>query len=108
VARYLLDGDNAAMISIPTEQFIPILFNRLMPPETGRAKIRVVDIGSTRYRIARRYSRDAFQNPHELAKFAAATGISLEDFRDEFKSLVQLEPPPLTRDLTRGCLTNPG
>ena len=105
-ARYVMAGGNAAMISMQAGQFVPIPFDRLLDPETGRAKIRLVDIDSTRYRIARRYMlrlrRDDFEDPHELATFAATAGISLDDFRREFAYLVEHEPPPLGLDLDRG------
>jgi 6-phosphofructokinase 1 len=45
-----------------------------------------------------RLRRDDFQDPHELAKFAATCGISLQDFRNEFEYLIQDEPPPLDLD----------
>jgi 6-phosphofructokinase 1 len=71
----------------------------MLDPATGRARVRLVDIHSTRYAIARRYMlrlrRDDFDDPHELAKFAATAGLSLQQFREEFEPLVQLEPPPL-------------
>ena len=77
-ARYVMAGGNAAMISMQAGQFVTIPFDRLLEPDTGRAKIRLVDIDSTRYRIARRYMlrlrRDDFEDPHELAKFAATAG----------------------------------
>ncbi len=61
-----------------------------------------MDIHSTRYAIARRYMirlrRDDFEDPHELAKFAATAGMSLQDFRAEFAYLVDEEPPPLSMD----------
>jgi 6-phosphofructokinase 1 len=64
--------------------------------------VRLVDIHSTRYAIARRYMirlrRDDFEDPHELAKFAATVGMSLHEFRREFEYLIELEPPPLTVD----------
>ena len=105
-ARYVMAGGNAAMISMQAGQFVPIPFDRLLDPETGRAKIRLVDIDSTRYRIARRYMlrlrRDDFEDPHALATFAATAGISLDDFRREFAYLVEHEPPPLGLDLDRG------
>ena len=41
---------------------------------------------------------DDFEDPHELAKFAAVCGISLEEFRDQFAYLIQSEPPPLRLD----------
>ena len=105
-ARYVMAGGNAAMISMQAGQFVPVPFDVLLDPQTGRARIRLVDIHSTRYRISRRYMlrlrRDDFEDPHELAKFAATAGISLEDFRQEFAYLVQHEPPPLELDLQRG------
>ena len=64
--------------------------------------LRLVDTHSTRYAIARRYMirlrRDDFEDPHELAKFAATAGLSLEEFRRQFEYLVEDEPPPLIVD----------
>jgi hypothetical protein len=45
-----------------------------------------------------RLRRDDFEDPHELAKFAATAAMSLEAFRNEFEYLIQLEPPPLVVD----------
>jgi hypothetical protein len=42
-----------------------------------------------------RLRRDDFEDPHELAKFAATAGMSLERFRGEFQPLIDREPPPL-------------
>jgi 6-phosphofructokinase 1 len=100
--KFLFSGGNAAMISIQGGHFVPIPFAQLLDPQTGKAKIRMVDVHSTRYAIARRYMirlrRDDFEDPHELAKFAATCGLHLQQFRDEFEYLVQDEPPPLVLD----------
>jgi 6-phosphofructokinase 1 len=97
--KYLLAGGNAAMVSMQGGHFVPIPFPSMIDPQTGRARIRLVDVQSTRYAIARRYMirlrRDDFEDPHELAKFAATVGMSLEDFRRQFEYLVRYEPPPL-------------
>jgi len=97
--KYLLDGGNAAMISMQGDQFVPIPFRELLDPETNRARVRMVDVHSTRYGIARRYMirlrRDDFEDPHELAKFAATAGLSLGAFRARFEALIGDEPPPL-------------
>jgi hypothetical protein len=45
-----------------------------------------------------RLRRDDFNDPHELAKFAATAGLSLQEFRREFEYLVHYEPPPLHLD----------
>ena len=98
-AKYLLSGGNAVMISMQGGKFEPIRFTDLLDPQTGRTKVRLVDVASTRYAIARRYMirlrRDDFDDPHELAKFAATARMSLQAFRDEFEYLVKLELPPL-------------
>ena len=104
-AKYLLSGGNGVMISMQGGHFVPIPFAQMVDPVTGRTKVRLVDVHSTRYAIARRYMirlrRDDFDDPHELAKFAATAGLSLQEFRDEFEYLVQYEPPPLTIDPMR-------
>jgi 6-phosphofructokinase 1 len=101
-AKYLLSGGNAVMVSMQGGNFVPIPFDRMIDPGTGRARVRMVDIHSTRYGIARRYMirlrRDDFEDPHELAKFAATAGLSLQQFRKEFEYLVENEPPRLVID----------
>ena len=98
-AKYLIAGGTGAMISMQGGHFVPVPFHAMQDPETGRARVRLVDIASTRYAIARRYMirlrRDDFEDPHELAKLANTVGLSLADFKKEFEYLVGAEPPPL-------------
>jgi ATP-dependent phosphofructokinase / diphosphate-dependent phosphofructokinase len=64
--------------------------------------VRLVNIESTRYAIARRYMirlrRDDFDNPQKLATLSRSANMSPEDFRREFESVVANEPPPLAID----------
>ena len=103
-AKYLIAGGNAAMISMQGGHFVPIPFSSMIDRETGRTKVRLVDTASTRYAIARRYMirlrKDDFEDPHELAKFAATVRMSIEEFRRQFEYLVEFEPPPLVIDAT--------
>ena len=98
-AKFLLSGGTAAMISMQGGQFVPVPFAEMLDPDTGRTRIRLVDVHSTRYAIARRYMirlrRDDFEDPHELAKFAATASMTLDKFRQEFEYLVEAEAPPL-------------
>jgi ATP-dependent phosphofructokinase / diphosphate-dependent phosphofructokinase len=107
-AKYLLSGGNAVMISIQGGNFVPIPFADLIDSESGRARVRLVDIHSTRYAIARRYMirlrRDDFEDPHELAKFAATAGVPLQEFRQEFEYLIEAEPPRLVIDASTHTL----
>ena len=97
-AKYLLEGGSGVVISLQAGHFVPIPFEQLLDPTTGRPQIRLVDIHSARYAIARRYMlrlrRDDFEDPHELARFAATAGVTLEEFRRQFEYLVEAEPPP--------------
>lgn len=98
-AKFLDEGGNAVMVTIQNGHFVPVPFQQMVDPQTGKAQIRMVDINSERYKISRRYMirlrRDDFEDPHELAKFAATAGISIEQFRSEFEYLVQDEPPSI-------------
>jgi 6-phosphofructokinase 1 len=42
-----------------------------------------------------RLRRDDFDDPHELAKYAATCGMNLQDFRKRFENVVKSELPPL-------------
>ncbi len=71
----------------------------MLDPATGRARVRLVDINSTRYAIARRYMirlrRDDFEDPAACARLADASGLSVDQFRAEFEYLTHDEPKPL-------------
>ncbi|MDZ7290096.1 MAG: diphosphate--fructose-6-phosphate 1-phosphotransferase [candidate division KSB1 bacterium] len=92
-ARFILEGGNAAMVSIQNGRFVPIYFKDILDPKTGKTRVRMVDIDSEYYHIARQYmirlSAEDFEDPHELAKYAATAGISLEEFRRQFQYVVE-------------------
>lgn len=98
-AKYLLEGGQAAMVSMQAGHFVPIPFDEMIDAETGRTRVRMVNIHSTRYAIARRYMirirRDDFEDPEELGRLAATAGMSVEEFRKQFEYLGHDEPPAL-------------
>ncbi len=100
--KFLLAGGSEAMISMQAGHFVSIPFSEMIAGEDGRPRVRLVDINSARYAIARRYMirlrRDDFDDPSALAKFAATAGLSLEEFQREFASLVEDERPPFVMD----------
>ena len=101
-AKYLLAGGTGAVISMQGGHFVPVPFEEIVEPASGRMRVRLVDVNSTRYAIARRYMirlrRDDFDDPHSLAKLAAAAGLTENEFRREFEYLLEGEPPPLIID----------
>jgi 6-phosphofructokinase 1 len=100
-AKFLFSGGNAAMVSLQAGNFVPIPFAQLLDPQTGRTRVRMVDIKSTRYAIARRYMirlrRDDFVEPAILSKFGSVCTPkkSAEEFKREFGYVVENEAPPL-------------
>jgi len=102
VQKRLKEFGLKATIAAKNIGYVPIPFAAMMDPKTGRARTRRVDITSTRYAIARRYMirlrRDDFDDPHELARFAATAHVSVEEFRRQFAYLIEEEPPPLVFD----------
>jgi 6-phosphofructokinase 1 len=99
-ARYIIEGGNGALISIQGGRFKPVPFKDIMDPVTGRMRVRMVDIESDRYKIARSYmlrlKREDFDDPHELARLAVTAGVTVEKFRSLFEHLVAEEPAPMT------------
>jgi len=96
-AKYLFEGGNAAMVSLQGGHFVPIPFARMLDPVTGRTRVRMVDLNSTRYGIARRYMirlrRDDFEHFIELEKYAKISNMTVEDFKERFFYVVAHEPP---------------
>ncbi|GAB4297985.1 MAG: diphosphate--fructose-6-phosphate 1-phosphotransferase [Ignavibacteriaceae bacterium] len=92
-AQFILDGGSGAMVSIQNGRFVPLYFKNILDPVTNRTKVRMVDPSSESFYIARRYmlrlNQADFDDPHELAKYAATCGISLEEFRNQFYYLIE-------------------
>ncbi len=92
-SQFMLNGGSGAMVSIQGGHFVPIYFKDILDPSTGRTRVRMVDPASESFYIARRYmlrlNQSDFEDPHELAKYAATCGISLEEFREKFFYLIE-------------------
>jgi 6-phosphofructokinase 1 len=53
--RFLLSGGSGAMISIQGGRLVPLSFQDIRNPETGKTRVRNVDVASEGYRVARAY-----------------------------------------------------
>ena len=95
-AKYLIAGGNAVMVSLQNGDFVPVPFSTMINPDTGKTRVRRVNIDSTHYAIARRFMirlrRDDFSDPYELSRLAATAGLSPDAFLTEFKHVVEHEP----------------
>jgi len=85
-------GNFGAIISFVGGRMVPLPFDQMINPKTGRMLPRRVDVEGEAYECARRYmirldSRD-FDTPKRLERLAAAASMTPEQFRSRFGYLV--------------------
>jgi len=91
-AQYLFDGGTAAMVSMQNGRFTPIPFKQMLDSTTERTRVRMVDIGSESYQIARQYMirlTDAdMADPDALGRYATLVDLSVDAFQERFRTVV--------------------
>ena len=75
---------------------VPLPFGSFSDPETGRVRIRLVNVESSSYRVAREYmirlDREDLEDLEDLGRLrpiAAASGLTPGAFRDRYGYLAQ-------------------
>ena len=97
-AKHALLGGSGDLITIQEGRFVPMPFYSVMDPETGRTKVRLVDIHTESYEMALEYMirlhTDDFGNEAFVEKLASFTNLSVEKFIERFKKVaVKFEGP---------------
>jgi 6-phosphofructokinase len=95
---FLLGGGSDATVTIQRNQVVPIPFDDMMDPETGRTEVRQVNLDSFTYRSAHKFMirlkpEDAEDAMH-LARIASQTNLSTEEFKERFGYLLDIAPRP--------------
>jgi hypothetical protein len=90
--RYLLSGGSGALIAIAGGRVTPVNFADLVDPATGRVRVRLVDVSTESYEVARSYMtrlepRD-FEEP-ALSRLAACANLTAAAFKSRFLPVVQ-------------------
>jgi ATP-dependent phosphofructokinase / diphosphate-dependent phosphofructokinase len=95
-AQFLLDGGTDAMVTLVEGRFHPQPFSEMLDPRTGRTRVRLVDVNSEQYEIARRYMvrlrPEDLDDEAALGAMANVVRMSTEEFRRQFEYLVGREP----------------
>jgi 6-phosphofructokinase 1 len=85
--RFLVEGAGGAMVTVQDGRLVPIPFDAMRTP-TGRTRVRMVDIGSEGYRVAREYMLRLepadFHDPAWVEKLAEAGGLPADELRTRF------------------------
>jgi len=92
-AKHVIDGGDRVLISMQRGRFVPVPFEEIMDNKTGRMRVRMVDVESDRYKIARSYMlrlrRQDFDDRVELSRLAQAANMKIPDFKERFGYLVE-------------------
>jgi len=85
---------SGGMICLENGRIRVLPFEELTDPTTGRTKVRMVDINSEHYRVARGYmirlTKKDLQNPSILAKLSTAAKMSPEEFISRYEWVTQI------------------
>jgi len=86
--RYLLNGGSGALIALSGGRVVPVHLSELQDPQTGRVRVRMVDVTTESYEVARNYmirlEPEDLIEP-QLSRLAARTTLSPEEFRARFE-----------------------
>jgi len=87
--RFLLSGGSGAMISIQGGRLVPLSFQDIRNPETGKTRVRNVDVASEGYRVARAYMTRLepadFVDDGWVETLAKAANMPVSEFRERFQ-----------------------
>jgi 6-phosphofructokinase 1 len=89
--RFFLQGGTDALIAVVGGKMTPIPFEQLLDPKTGKVAVRLVDVTTESYEVARKYmirlERSDFVDPERLAALAREARMEPEAFRAEFEDV---------------------
>ena len=81
------------MITIQEGHMVPLPFGSFRDPETSRVRIRLANVESSSYRVAREYmirlDPEDLEDPEKLRPIARAAGLTPEAFRDRYGYLAK-------------------
>jgi ATP-dependent phosphofructokinase / diphosphate-dependent phosphofructokinase len=76
------------MITIQEGHMVPLPFGSFSDPGTGRVRVRLVNVESSSYRVAREYmirlKREDLEDPDRLRLISVASELTPEAFRDRY------------------------
>lgn len=99
--RFLMRGDSGALISIQNNEAVPMRFENIKDPATGKTRVRKVNIKSVQYRIARgsmmRMEKEDLDDPG----LANAYRMPPKEFKERYAYLFETgeeQPAPAAKD----------
>ncbi|MFN2461392.1 MAG: diphosphate--fructose-6-phosphate 1-phosphotransferase [Candidatus Velthaea sp.] len=89
--RYLLQGGSGALIALSGGRVAPVTLEELLDPMTGRIRVRLVDVTTESYEVARKYmirlERGDLEEPR-LSRLSVQTSLDADAFAQRFAKTV--------------------
>ena len=90
--RFLIEGGSNAMVTIQAGRLVPIPFDEMIDQQTGKIKVRYVDVKSETYQVLREYMirlrPEDLKDKAMIKKLAKAGMMSESEFANRFRSVV--------------------
>lgn len=89
VVKFLLEGGTGAIVTIQAGEFVPMYFADVLDPKTNKTKVRMLNIHSNAYEVARQYmirlDKKDFSDPEKLTCLAEIANMTPEAFKGTFE-----------------------
>jgi 6-phosphofructokinase 1 len=88
--RYLLGGGSGALIALAGGRIKPVTLDEMVDPDTGRIRVRLVDVTTESYEVARKYMirlEEQDLTEPRLSRLSAQTSLDPEEFEKRFRRL---------------------
>ena len=89
---FLLRGGSHAMMSRQSRELVPIAFSEIADPQTGRTRVRHVDVQTETYRVARKYMirlmPENIADAEFIAKLCKITAWPEDRLKNELEQMV--------------------
>jgi 6-phosphofructokinase 1 len=90
--RFLLRDGTGALITLRGGNLNPIPFSKIMDPQSGKIRVRMVDTTTESYQVALKYmirlEKEDLEAPETLRGLAKIAGLSAKEFHQRFSYLV--------------------
>ncbi len=95
---FLLSGGTNAIITLQSHQPVPIPYEQMINPETGRTEVRMVNLNASRYQSAYKFMTrlkpEAARDEELFKRLAELTCLDVEKFKARYGYLIGLSPQP--------------
>ena len=99
--EFLMNGGTNAIITLQHNQIVPIPYDEMINPETGRTEVRMVDTNSFRYQSSyqamTRLKPECIDDELLFERLAVNTKLSGKELKERYGYLIGIGPGPFSK-----------